>query len=164
MIVPIIFNASTFISKQPIHSRTMMMTIKKQYYSVFQKILLSWKIAFVQPKAVCCCWYLSNILKIFTVSRTGRQTSAERHLLCYRNWCLFYYLFSKISTYSPSDGGKLNDKAMQRRSNSLFDPKATIALLKENRPAGAAQTEQDRIDLVQRYLDVSVTEHLNKLL
>ncbi|XP_049537258.1 nipped-B protein isoform X2 [Anopheles darlingi] len=60
---------------------------------------------------------------------------------------------SKISTYSPSDGGKLNDKAMQRRSNSLFDPKATIALLKENRPAGAAQTEQDRIELVQRYLD-----------
>ncbi|XP_050100628.1 nipped-B protein isoform X2 [Anopheles aquasalis] len=60
---------------------------------------------------------------------------------------------SKISTYSPSDGGKLNDKAMQRRSNSLFDPKATIALLKENRQAGAAQTEQDRIELVQRYLD-----------
>uniref|UniRef100_A0A2M4B869 Nipped-B protein n=1 Tax=Anopheles marajoara TaxID=58244 RepID=A0A2M4B869_9DIPT len=60
---------------------------------------------------------------------------------------------SKISTYSPSDGGKLNDKAMQRRSNSLFDPKATIALLKENRPAGAAQSEQDRIELVQRYLD-----------
>ncbi|XP_040162407.1 nipped-B protein isoform X2 [Anopheles arabiensis] len=60
---------------------------------------------------------------------------------------------SKISRYSPSESGKIYDKAMQRRSNSLFDPKATITLLKENRATAGAQTEKERIELVQRYLD-----------
>uniref|UniRef100_A0A182MZ11 Nipped-B protein n=1 Tax=Anopheles dirus TaxID=7168 RepID=A0A182MZ11_9DIPT len=60
---------------------------------------------------------------------------------------------SKISRYSPSESGKIYDKAMQRRSNSMFDPKATITLLKENRATSGAQTEKERIELVQRYLD-----------
>uniref|UniRef100_A0A182K7J1 Nipped-B protein n=1 Tax=Anopheles christyi TaxID=43041 RepID=A0A182K7J1_9DIPT len=60
---------------------------------------------------------------------------------------------SKISRYSPSESGKIYDKAMQRRSNSLFDPKATITLLKENRPTTGAQSEKERNELVQRYLD-----------
>ncbi|XP_065083522.1 nipped-B protein isoform X2 [Ochlerotatus camptorhynchus] len=59
----------------------------------------------------------------------------------------------KISRYSPSEAGKIYDKAMQRRSNTLFDPKATITLLKENRQATAIQSEEDRAELVQRYLD-----------
>uniref|UniRef100_A0A182MB19 Nipped-B protein n=1 Tax=Anopheles culicifacies TaxID=139723 RepID=A0A182MB19_9DIPT len=60
---------------------------------------------------------------------------------------------SKISRYSPSESGKIYDKAIQRRSNSLFDPKSTITLLKENRGTGGATSEQERIELVQRYLD-----------
>uniref|UniRef100_A0A182VUI9 Nipped-B protein n=1 Tax=Anopheles minimus TaxID=112268 RepID=A0A182VUI9_9DIPT len=60
---------------------------------------------------------------------------------------------SKISRYSPSESGKIYDKAIQRRSNSLFDPKSTITLLKENRGTGGANSEQERIELVQRYLD-----------
>ncbi|XP_058126346.1 nipped-B protein [Anopheles ziemanni] len=60
---------------------------------------------------------------------------------------------SKISRYSPSETGKIYDKAMQRRTNSMFDPKATITLLKENRTTGDAKTDQDRVELVQRYLD-----------
>ncbi|XP_062548441.1 nipped-B protein isoform X2 [Armigeres subalbatus] len=59
----------------------------------------------------------------------------------------------KISRYSPSEAGKIYDKTMQRRSNSLFDPKATITLLKENRQVMADQSEDDRAELVQRYLD-----------
>uniref|UniRef100_A0A182QZC9 Nipped-B protein n=1 Tax=Anopheles farauti TaxID=69004 RepID=A0A182QZC9_9DIPT len=60
---------------------------------------------------------------------------------------------SKISRYSPSESGKIYDKAMQRRTNSMFDPKATITLLKENRATSGAQTDKERIELVQRYLD-----------
>ncbi|XP_055542159.1 nipped-B protein isoform X3 [Wyeomyia smithii] len=59
----------------------------------------------------------------------------------------------KISRYSPSEAGKIYDKAMQRRSNSLFDPKATIALLKEKRSTEDVQEEKERVELVQRYLD-----------
>lgn len=59
----------------------------------------------------------------------------------------------KISRYSPSEAGKIYDKTMQRRSNSLFDPKATITLLKENRHIMAVQSDDDRAELVQRYLD-----------
>ncbi|XP_035909136.1 nipped-B protein isoform X2 [Anopheles stephensi] len=60
---------------------------------------------------------------------------------------------SKISRYSPSESGKIYDKAMQRRSNSMFDPKATITLLKENRTDSDAKGDKERIELVQRYLD-----------
>ncbi|XP_053666825.1 nipped-B protein [Anopheles marshallii] len=60
---------------------------------------------------------------------------------------------SKISRYSPSESGKIYDKAIQRRSNSLFDPKSTITLLKENRSTDGVKSEQERIELVQRYLD-----------
>ncbi|XP_053692566.1 nipped-B protein [Sabethes cyaneus] len=59
----------------------------------------------------------------------------------------------KISRYSPSEAGKIYDKTMQRRSNSLFDPKATIALLNEKRSTEDVQEEKYRIQLVQRYLD-----------
>uniref|UniRef100_A0A1Q3FVX1 Nipped-B protein n=2 Tax=Culex tarsalis TaxID=7177 RepID=A0A1Q3FVX1_CULTA len=59
----------------------------------------------------------------------------------------------KISRYSPSEAGKIYDKAMQRRSNSLFDPKATITLLRENRTSEGVQSQEDRVELVQRYLD-----------
>ncbi|KAL1383988.1 hypothetical protein pipiens_001359 [Culex pipiens pipiens] len=59
----------------------------------------------------------------------------------------------KISRYSPSEAGKIYDKAMQRRSNSLFDPKATITLLRENRTSEGVQTQEERVELVQRYLD-----------
>ncbi|XP_058453051.1 nipped-B protein [Malaya genurostris] len=59
----------------------------------------------------------------------------------------------KISRYSPSETGKIYDKAMQRRSNSMFDPKATIALLQEKRSAEGVQEDKTRTELVQRYLD-----------
>ncbi|XP_055635470.1 nipped-B protein isoform X2 [Toxorhynchites rutilus septentrionalis] len=59
----------------------------------------------------------------------------------------------KISRYSPSEAGKIYDKAMQRRSNSLFDPKATIALLKEDEKTEGIKTKEEKVELVQRYLD-----------
>ncbi|XP_058822555.1 nipped-B protein isoform X2 [Topomyia yanbarensis] len=59
----------------------------------------------------------------------------------------------KISRYSPSETGKIYDKTMQRRSNSMFDPKATIVLLQEKRSEEDVHEEKSRIELVQRYLD-----------
>uniref|UniRef100_A0A336LQA0 Nipped-B protein n=1 Tax=Culicoides sonorensis TaxID=179676 RepID=A0A336LQA0_CULSO len=60
---------------------------------------------------------------------------------------------SKISRYTPSDTTKAYDKAMQRRSNSIFHPKATINILKEPRNSGEPLDEKGRKCLVERYLE-----------
>ena len=44
---------------------------------------------------------------------------------------------------------------MQRRSNSIFNPKATITILKENKQNDSVLNEEERMELVARYLDVS---------
>jgi hypothetical protein len=44
---------------------------------------------------------------------------------------------------------------MQRRANSIFNPKETIALLKEGQISDRPLTESERRDLVDRYLIVS---------
>lgn len=62
---------------------------------------------------------------------------------------------SKISRYTPSDTTKVYDKAMQRRSNSIFNPKATINILKEQRNPDETLDEKGRKRLVERYLEVS---------
>lgn len=44
---------------------------------------------------------------------------------------------------------------MQRRHNSVFTPKATIAILKEDLDLSQQLTELEKRVLVDRYLDVS---------
>ena len=44
---------------------------------------------------------------------------------------------------------------MQRRHNSVFTPKATIAILKEDLDLSQQLTEVEKRVLVDRYLDVS---------
>ena len=64
--------------------------------------------------------------------------------------------FRKISRYSPSESTKVYDKAMQRRHNSVFTPKATIAILKEDLDLSQQLNEIEKRVLVDRYLDVSL--------
>ena len=49
---------------------------------------------------------------------------------------------------------------MQRRHNSVFTPKATIAILKEDLDLSQQLTEVEKRVLVDRYLDVSAMEFL----
>ncbi|XP_063699884.1 nipped-B protein [Culicoides brevitarsis] len=60
---------------------------------------------------------------------------------------------SKISRYTPSDTTKAYDKAMQRRSNSIFNPKATIIIIKEQRNPDEPLDEKGRRRIVERYLE-----------
>lgn len=71
---------------------------------------------------------------------------------------------SKIAQYSPSEGTKVYDKAMQRRNIHPFNPKATIALLKENTKIGNQLSETEKKVLVDRYLEVSPMRFLLELL
>jgi len=49
---------------------------------------------------------------------------------------------------------------MQRRSNSIFNPKATVNILKEQRNLDEPLDEAGRKKLVARYLEVSYTHKI----
>lgn len=70
--------------------------------------------------------------------------------------CLFSNIHSKISRYTPSDNTKVFDKAVQRITVPNFNPKATIEIVNKERSADVELTEQERRQLLQQYLDVSL--------
>lgn len=63
-------------------------------------------------------------------------------------------MFRKIAQYSPSEASKVYDKAMQRRNIHPFNPKATIAILKEDPKVGIQLGDSEKRVLVERYLEV----------
>lgn len=67
----------------------------------------------------------------------------------------FIFYDRKISQYSPSEGAKVYEKAVNRRNNTKFNPKATVSKLKES---GCIKEldEDGRKDLINQYLEVSV--------
>ncbi|KAJ8930877.1 hypothetical protein NQ314_016297 [Rhamnusium bicolor] len=58
----------------------------------------------------------------------------------------------KIQQYSPSEPAKVYEKAIARRSNALFNPKATLQKLKEG-SSPEYLDEEGRRDLIRQYLD-----------
>lgn len=63
----------------------------------------------------------------------------------------------KIAQYSPSESAKVYEKTVNRRSNSCFDPKATLQKLRQGSPASVLD-ETARRALIEQYLDVSTYE------
>lgn len=63
----------------------------------------------------------------------------------------------KITQYSPSEGAKIYEKAVNRKNNSKFNPKVTISKLKEIESMNELD-EQGRKDLIQHYLEVCKNE------
>ena len=65
---------------------------------------------------------------------------------------LFFY--RRINEYSPTDVSKANERAVNRRNNVRFKPKATIDILSQGQPPEELDDEQRR-ELVQKYIEVS---------
>jgi hypothetical protein len=65
-----------------------------------------------------------------------------------------FYTCRKITQYSPSESAKVYEKTVNRRSNSCFDPKATLQKLRQGSPASVLD-ETARRALIEQYLDVS---------
>lgn len=61
---------------------------------------------------------------------------------------------SKISQYSPSEVAKVYEKTASRKSNTHFNPKATLTRLKQGAPPEILD-QAGRKDLIAQYLDVS---------
>jgi cohesin loading factor subunit SCC2 len=59
---------------------------------------------------------------------------------------------AKITQYSPSESAKVYEKTVNRRSNSCFDPKATLQKLRQGSPASVLD-ENARRALIEQYLD-----------
>jgi len=100
------------------------------------------------------------------VTRLPDDTTELQHCITSAQGCMLLLILkqhlkdmygindAKIAQYSPSESTKLYDKAMQRRTIQPFNPKATIALLKEDPKIGAQLSEAEKRVLVDRYLEV----------
>lgn len=71
-----------------------------------------------------------------------------------KNTCFYIFIYRKISQYSPSEGAKVYEKAVNRKNNNKFNPKATINKLKEG-DCNKELDEDGRRDLINQYLEVS---------
>lgn len=67
---------------------------------------------------------------------------------------MFHFLFSKITQYSPSETAKVYEKAVNKKSNSKFNPKATLQKIKQGTPPSVLDENAKRA-LVSEYLEVS---------
>lgn len=70
---------------------------------------------------------------------------------------LYGFTDAKISQYSPSESAKVYEKAVNRKSNQQFKPKATLARLEETsqrmRELDEELDDDGRLQLVKEYLD-----------
>lgn len=66
--------------------------------------------------------------------------------------CIF--VLSKITQYSPSETAKVYEKAVNRKSNAKFNPKATLQKIKQGSLTGRLDQEAKKA-LVSDYLEVS---------
>lgn len=66
-----------------------------------------------------------------------------------------YVFFSKIQQYSPSEPAKVYEKNTNRRTNTLFNPKATLSKIKQGEPSEYLDDE-GRKDLIRQYVDVRI--------
>lgn len=66
----------------------------------------------------------------------------------------FYYCFSKITQYSPSESAKVYEKAVNRKSNAKFNPKATLQKIKQGALSDHLDEDAKRA-LLSEYLEVS---------
>lgn len=66
----------------------------------------------------------------------------------------FFVYFRKITQYSPSESSKMYDKNLSRKSNSKFNPKATIQKLKYGLEIDTEDLEKAKQELIAYYLEV----------
>lgn len=62
----------------------------------------------------------------------------------------------KITQYSPSESSKMYDKNLSRKSNSKFNPKATIQKLKYGLEINTEDLQKAKSELIAYYLEVCV--------
>ena len=81
---------------------------------------------------------------------TCDKSHSKSHLIYLR----IYLYFRRINEYSPTDVSKANERAVNRRNNVRFNPKATIDILSQGEPPEELDDDQRR-ELVQKYMEVS---------
>ena len=80
---------------------------------------------------------------------TRDKYHSKSHLIYLR----IYLYFRRINEYSPTDVSKANERAVNRRNNVRFNPKATIDILSQGEPPEELDDDQRR-ELVQKYMEV----------
>lgn len=62
----------------------------------------------------------------------------------------------KVNRYSPSEPQKIYEKAISRKQVPKFDPKGTIDEIKKEHIVHVDISEEEKKDLIDKYLDVSI--------
>lgn len=78
--------------------------------------------------------------------------NVDLKIFWFKFWTKNENIFRKLTQYAPSESGKIYEKALTRKSNSIFDPKATMQKLRE---LPQVLTEEDKKDVIRQYLNVS---------
>ena len=75
-------------------------------------------------------------------------------LLILREHLKEFYGFNeaKITAYNPNEAQKIYERAVNRRGNARFNPKATIEILKQGDVDLSTMDDEGRLDLVKKYL------------
>ena len=92
-----------------------------------------------------------NSVSLFQHKCLTREKSHSKSYLIYLR---IYLYFRRINEYSPTDVSKANERAVNRRNNVRFNPKATIDILSQGEPSEDLDDDQRR-ELVQKYMEVS---------
>ena len=74
---------------------------------------------------------------------------------------MLYFFYRRINEYSPTDVSKANERAVNRRNNVRFNPKATIDILSQGEPPEDLDEEQRR-ELVQKYIEVQLVNFFTR--
>ena len=92
-----------------------------------------------------------NSVSLFQHKCLTREKSD--HSKSYLIYLRIYLYFRRINEYSPTDVSKANERAVNRRNNVRFNPKATIDILSQGEPPEELDDDQRR-ELVQKYMEV----------
>lgn len=65
----------------------------------------------------------------------------------------FGFHYRRINEYSPTDVSKANERAVNRRNNVRFNPKATVDILNQGEPPHPLDDDQKR-EMVQKFIEV----------
>jgi len=73
---------------------------------------------------------------------------------------LSFYFSRKISQYVPSELAKVYEKAVHRQTGPAFNPKIFIDFILEDKDVGRTLSDDEKNQLIDRYLEVLICHFL----
>ncbi len=86
-----------------------------------------------------------------TASQSGENQN-QRNVQIFH---FYFLLYRKISQYLPSELAKVYEKTVHRQTGPVFNPKIFIDFILEDKDVGRTLSDNEKHQLIDRYLEVS---------